>query len=277
VLGDAATVSEALRRAIDEETAHYRRTAPARHPGFEVGLRWLLANVPERNDPPVVCHGDFRLNNTLWTAPGELGAVLDWERAWAGDPMCDIAFTRQFSGWAAIDSAVVAEYEAASGRRVREEEMTFFLRFERWRSYTASMRGLAALVDGRRNDPALAFIGEAGQRGMWEMVDWITDGLPPLPDELAERDPEYGEAMSPERRRSVAAAIGEGDPGRRHLLDDDADRKALHRSVSMLRTVRGLPDLSRALVETDPELAWHAAYRVVTRRAGDEGRRLHPA
>ena len=97
-LGRVATTAEAVRWVIEREVEHYRRATPSRNPGFEIGLRWLLSNLPQGTEAPVLCHGDFRLNNILWTGPGRIGAVLDWERAWAGDPLCDVAFTRQFLG-----------------------------------------------------------------------------------------------------------------------------------------------------------------------------------
>ena len=276
-LGDLRTSADALRWVIEQETAHYLRASPARHPGFEVGLRWLLTHLPDADHRPVVCHGDFRLNNTLWVGPGELGAVLDWERAWAGDPMCDIAFTRQFSGWAAVEGDAVSVYEAASGLRVRDEDMTFYLRLERWRSYTAAMRGLAAVGDGRRNEPMLAFIGEAGLAGMWDMADWIADDLVPLPGEIASADAGYHEPVGAARRAELAAALPADHPARTHLVDGDADDAALDRSLALLRTVTGLPELARVLSRPEPEAAWRAAYEVITRSAGDEGRRLHPA
>ena len=46
------------------------------------------------------------------------------------------------------------------------------LRFERVRSYTASMRGHRAFVEGRSQDPRLKEIGEAGERGMEELLAW---------------------------------------------------------------------------------------------------------
>jgi aminoglycoside phosphotransferase (APT) family kinase protein len=275
-LGSVSTTGEAVRWVIDREVEHYVRAAPTRHPGFDIGLRWLLSNLPDGDAAPVLCHGDFRLNNVLWTAPGEIGAVLDWERAWAGDPMCDVAFTRQFSGWAAIDGDAVAVYEEASGREVDERRMTFYLRLERWRSYTASMRGLAAVASGRSNRPELALIGEAGVSGMWDLVDWLEDGLVPLPEHLARKPTEYADGLSAERRERLAVAFGIDDPRRLHVLGPEDDEDAA-RSVAMLRSVTGVSGLSRALDDPDPERAWAGAYELLAAAAADEGRRLHPA
>ncbi|MXZ68320.1 MAG: phosphotransferase, partial [Acidimicrobiia bacterium] len=129
-LSAVRTTGEAIRSIIDVEVEHYCRAAAARQPGFEIGLRWLLSNLPGGSDEPVVCHGDYRIGNILWDDGGEISGVLDWERAWAGDPMCDIAFSRQFSAWGGIDREAVALYERASGRKVDESLMTFYLRLE---------------------------------------------------------------------------------------------------------------------------------------------------
>ena len=276
-LGSASTAGEAVRWVIDRSVAHYLRAAPARHPGFEIGLRWLLSNLPKRELAPVVCHGDYRFNNVLWTGPGEIGTVLDWERAWAGDPMCDIAFTRQFSGWASVDGDAVAEYEAASGISVDERLMTFYLRLERWRSYTASMRGLAAVASGRSQRSELIAIGEAGNAGMWDLVNWIEDDLAPLPDNLAGRPAGYEETISSARRSEIAQGSSSDDPLRDYLSGDGDNGESLARSVALLRTVGGFPRLAAAVSDPDPSRAWRSAYEVVTEAAAEEGRRLHPA
>ena len=276
-LSTVRTTGEALRWVIDQEVDHYVRSAPARNPGFEIGLRWLLTNLPPGNDAPVVCHGDFRLNNVLWKEPGRIGAVLDWERAWAGDPLCDIAFSRQFSGWGAVDRDAVALYEAASGRTVDESRMTFYLRLERWRSYTASMRGLAAVASSRSDRPELLAIGEAGVAGMWDLINWLEDGLVALPARLSERPGEYVGSLSEDRRGDMLVGLGAADPLRAHLVDEQAKAGALATSVATLRTVTGFPALTKALRIADPQGAWERAFEVLTIEATDGGRTLHAA
>jgi aminoglycoside phosphotransferase (APT) family kinase protein len=59
-------------------------------PTFEVGFRWLKANLPPPG-PLCLVHGDFRLGNFM-IENGELVAVLDWELAHLGDPMEDIGW-----------------------------------------------------------------------------------------------------------------------------------------------------------------------------------------
>lgn len=160
------TVAEAYDTELDCTEAIYRRTAPDRHPEFEAALRWLRANRPDCNESAVWCHGDFRFANLSWTGPGALGGILDWERAWAGDPMCDVAFTHRFSGWCTIEDS--DDY----GHLMDQERLAYAARFERVRSFTASMRAIRAWLDGRSDDPRLLTIGRRGEQAINTELDW---------------------------------------------------------------------------------------------------------
>lgn len=238
MLGDAETVGQALRVELARVAERYLRAAHWPRPGFEIGLRWLLTHLPDVDEPPAYCHGDYRFGNLAWTEPGRLGAVLDWERAWCGDPMADVAFTRLYSGWCAVDGSAVAEYERA-GRHVDESRVAYARRFERVRSYTASMLGSQAFLDGRSSDARLLDIGAAGDSGMTELVDWLAEGeLLPLPQGW--RAPFDTGAISPHRP------------------------EALHASLAALRTCPPPDDLharlASALDSSDDELAWRRAF-----------------
>lgn len=167
-LSAPVTVAEAYDAELDRTEAVYQRAARDRHPEFEAALEWLRANRPDCDEPAVWCHGDFRFANLSWTGPGELGGILDWERAWAGDPMCDVAFTHRFSGWCTIEDS--ADY----GHPLDQERLAYAARFERVRSFTASMRAIRAWLDGRSDDPRLLTIGRRGEQAMNAELDWAT-------------------------------------------------------------------------------------------------------
>ncbi len=167
-LSAPVTVAEGYDAELDRTEAVYRRAAPDRHPEFEAALAWLRTHRPACDEPAVWCHGDFRFANLSWTGPGELGGILDWERAWPGDPMCDVAFTHRFSGWCLIDDS--ADY----GHPLDEERLAYAARFERVRSFTASMRAIRAWLDGRSHDPRLLTIGRRGEEAMQTELDWAT-------------------------------------------------------------------------------------------------------
>ncbi|MDQ3809915.1 MAG: phosphotransferase family protein, partial [Chloroflexota bacterium] len=53
---------------------------------------WLLERQPQ-SPPATVLHNDYKLNNVLLDVddPRRITAVLDWEMATVGDPLCDVA------------------------------------------------------------------------------------------------------------------------------------------------------------------------------------------
>ena len=161
---DVDTVGEAVALELERLEARFVR-AEAPDDAATV-VRWLRANQPRSSEPPVLCHGDYRFGNIAWTAPGEVGGILDWERAWVGDPMADVAFTRLWSGWCRIDDEDLASYAARAGRPADPERLGYFRRFELGRSYASSLLGRKAFVDGRSDDPRLLDIGAAGVSGL---------------------------------------------------------------------------------------------------------------
>jgi aminoglycoside phosphotransferase (APT) family kinase protein len=49
----------------------------------------LAARIPEQDEATIV-HGDYRLDNMILTASGEVAAVVDWELCTLGDPLADL-------------------------------------------------------------------------------------------------------------------------------------------------------------------------------------------
>jgi aminoglycoside phosphotransferase (APT) family kinase protein len=66
---------------------------PRTHELYEL----LVSRIPEQGQGRVV-HGDFGPHNCLFSADGELTAVLDWEIATLGDPLADMAYS--INSWA---------------------------------------------------------------------------------------------------------------------------------------------------------------------------------
>ena len=181
-LDDVADIGAAYESELARQADAYRRCW--RHPGIDIGMRWLAAHRPFCGDRPVICHGDFRPANVLWTAPGVIGGIIDWERAWVGDPLCDVAFSRHLGGWGAIEGEAVDAYRAAGGADIEPDRLRYALRFERLRSILSGMQGLAALAAGRADDRRLSGIGAAAQAAAWDLVEWLEPGLPPLGEVL---------------------------------------------------------------------------------------------
>ena len=278
----AGTTSHALRLDLEATLAAFRHAGAPRHPGVVVGLRWALTHLPRVPDPPVLCHGDFRLHNLVLhgdDAPG----VLDWERAWVGDPMVDVAFTRRFSGWCAVDGDAVPAYEAAAGRPVDEDRVAWGDRYELVRSLSSGARGWRALADGRDDTLELFAIGEAGQAGAWALVELLAAGplLPCPPDGL---DPAWRAVLGEDRRRTLgraAAEVGQAELGTHLVGDPEADARATAASVAALRALDPpagvVASLRAGLDHRDPQVAWARAHEVLATAVTTGGADLLPS
>jgi aminoglycoside phosphotransferase (APT) family kinase protein len=57
--------------------------------GIEELSEALAGSVPETQRPAIV-HGDYKLDNVIVGPDGSIAAVVDWEMATLGDPLCDL-------------------------------------------------------------------------------------------------------------------------------------------------------------------------------------------
>ncbi len=114
----------------------------------------LAAAVPEQQGATIV-HGDYRLDNCLIDATGEVRAVLDWELCTLGDPLADVGvllvyWTEPGDAMAALPGAptalpgfltraeVLERYAARSGRDVAL--VPYYVAFGYWK--------LACILEG---------------------------------------------------------------------------------------------------------------------------------
>jgi aminoglycoside phosphotransferase (APT) family kinase protein len=87
-------------------------------------LTWLARNVPDVDDPPVLVHLDFGLNNIL--IEGErLSAILDWESARLGDPCDDIMVMQRELADYLSEEEFLARYSAGTGRTITPYNMAY--------------------------------------------------------------------------------------------------------------------------------------------------------
>jgi aminoglycoside phosphotransferase (APT) family kinase protein len=135
----------------------------ARHPVFELALRWLTDHRPEPR-PTRIVHGDFRLGNLL-VDRGGLVAVLDWELAHLGDPIEDLGWlcvrAWRFGAVPAVAGLgdrelLLAAYRAESGVEVGLDELRW------WEVYGTLKWGLTTLVMGTLFQPGVPALLEQG-------------------------------------------------------------------------------------------------------------------
>ena len=131
----------------------------------------LLARVPDQG-PATLVHGDYRLDNCMIDADGNVIAVLDWEICTLGDPMADLGLLMVYwtgpgddaSAWNGgqactapgfLDRAEMAErYARVSGRDT--SQLDFYVAFAFWK-LTCILEGVYARYLGGalgQRDPA---------------------------------------------------------------------------------------------------------------------------
>jgi len=78
-------------------------------PAIEELHRRLEAAIPPQS-PSGIVHGDFRLDNVLYSPhdPSKIVALLDWEMSTVGDPLCDLGLLIVYWPDSADDPAVTA-------------------------------------------------------------------------------------------------------------------------------------------------------------------------
>lgn len=114
-LGDFGRTEGFLGRQVErwhkQMLASHSRDLPA---ADELYAR-LSATVPSESASGIV-HGDYRLDNVLFTADDQPGAVIDWEMATVGDPLTDLALLLVYQRLAtALADNAVADATSADG------------------------------------------------------------------------------------------------------------------------------------------------------------------
>ncbi len=89
-----AYVDRQLRRWRRQVEKSLERDAPL----FDVLHRRLSRHVPKEQAPAALAHGDYRFDNTVLGAAGDIAAVLDWELCTIGDPVADFFWSLSYWG-----------------------------------------------------------------------------------------------------------------------------------------------------------------------------------
>jgi len=88
-LGDFGHADGFLPRQVRRWTQQLERSRTRDIPGSDELATELARRVPVSQRASVV-HGDYRLDNVIVGADQQIRAVLDWEMATLGDPLCDL-------------------------------------------------------------------------------------------------------------------------------------------------------------------------------------------
>jgi aminoglycoside phosphotransferase (APT) family kinase protein len=88
-LGDLGRKENYLGRQLKRWSSQWESSKTRELPVIDRVFETLSSNVPEQVSSGIV-HGDYRLDNTMVDADGNVIAVLDWELCTLGDPMADL-------------------------------------------------------------------------------------------------------------------------------------------------------------------------------------------
>lgn len=165
------------REAVADLERTYRERAVEPHPVLELGLRWLHGHLPPEA-PLALVHGDFRPGNVRFDENGLL-AVLDWEMAWFGDPLADVAWVALRSWRGGRDDLEVGglgsreafhrAYEQAGGRAIEAGLMRFWDVFALVRWAVITIMELGGFLTGLP-DIELASLGRRTAEIEWDLL-----------------------------------------------------------------------------------------------------------
>jgi aminoglycoside phosphotransferase (APT) family kinase protein len=110
---------------VDRWESFIRNNIGIASPAVETGMAWLRANLPDRDGPPRLVHGDVTFANML-AHEGRLTALLDWEVTCLGDPAKDLAHFKPAVEARMPWEAFMAAYLTAGGRPVDHQTLRYY-------------------------------------------------------------------------------------------------------------------------------------------------------
>jgi aminoglycoside phosphotransferase (APT) family kinase protein len=88
-LGELGRKQEYVERQLRRWYGQWEKSKTRELPVVDDVHRRLSRRVPEQG-PATIVHGDYRLDNMILSAGGEVAAVVDWELCTLGDPLADV-------------------------------------------------------------------------------------------------------------------------------------------------------------------------------------------
>ena len=153
-LGDLGKKDGYIGRQLKRWYSQFQQSQTRDLPRVDEVHEALLSRIPEQG-PAAIVHGDYRLDNCMTDADGNIIAVLDWEICTLGDPLADVGLLMVY--WTeASDSSpmlltapttvdgflsrkeVLDRYAEASGRDL--SHVDYYIAFGYWK--------LACIVEG---------------------------------------------------------------------------------------------------------------------------------
>ncbi len=118
---------------------------------------WLLDNIHDVAEPPVLLHGDIGFHNMLLDN-GKITAVVDWEFCHIGDPAEELGYIRNTTGGALDWQRFMARYAERSGFDISPQRIHYFQIWGHVRNASAANLASTQFADGRSRELKLAFL-----------------------------------------------------------------------------------------------------------------------
>ncbi|MEJ8571588.1 phosphotransferase [Microbaculum marinum] len=185
--------SNYVARQIALWTKQYRAAETETIEPIEALISWLPEHIPD-GEEHAIAHGDFRLENLVFARDSaKVLAVLDWELATLGHPLCDVAYncmvydlpstTPNLGGLSDLDLPSLgiplqADYVAAYCRRTGREEIAefdFYKAFALFRFASIAQGIYARALEGSASAPNALEVGRLARPLAdlgWAQVSW---------------------------------------------------------------------------------------------------------
>lgn len=91
-LSDFGRPGSYFARQLNRWTQQYRASETEEIADMDMLVGWLVANMPPDDGITTLVHGDYRIDNMIYSPEGRVLAVLDWELSTLGHPYSDLAY-----------------------------------------------------------------------------------------------------------------------------------------------------------------------------------------
>ena len=166
----------ALDRPAEQVTLHCVATPTTQEIGLRFGFpigetQSLGAGLSVEQTETTIVHGDYRLDNVIYSPLGEVAAVVDWELCTLGDPLADLGLLMVY--WAEPEDGSIpllrpatvepgfpsraelaAHYAAVSGRDI--SKLDYFVALGYWKLAVILEGVLARFRNGQYGEQARA-------------------------------------------------------------------------------------------------------------------------
>ena len=90
-LADYGKPGSYFARQVSRWTEQYRASETETIAAMDALIDWLPAHLPADDGKVALVHGDFRIDNLMWT-DARVAAVVDWELSTLGHPLADLGY-----------------------------------------------------------------------------------------------------------------------------------------------------------------------------------------